>query len=265
MSARHQGRRTPGRIGDTAAVAEPHETGASERLDALRRGLYRPDSTEADLQRYLAERDAVEPEAPADDAPPPARPRRRLRLVAASAGLCIGLVVALSVALAHRAPTRLTAPPASPTVTLGAPLIIGVGDGQTLTVLPGAVARSTATATAVRGRPVVGRLVEGSGNAVFSVDAPADPLRAGSAVVLISSSSRVPVAWRALARLRLGRAISEPVVLARGISAEPSGAPVPQTFRYEAESWPARIAVAAPPGVRWSVLVASAGEEQALR
>jgi hypothetical protein len=116
----------------------------------------------------------------------------------------------------------------------------------------------------VRGTPVVGRLFEGGGNAVFSVDPPADPLRGGSAVVLISSSSRVPVAWRALSRLRLGRAISEPLVLGRGISAEPSGAPVPQTFRYEAESWPARIAVAAPPGVRWSLLVAVAGDDQTL-
>ena len=246
-------------------MAEPHDTGTSERLDALRRGLYRPGSTAADLQRYLAERDAVVPDAPADPSPPPVRPRRRLLLVAASAALCLALVGGLSVALAQRAPTRVAVPPATPAVTVGPPLVIGVGDGQTLTVLPGAVRRSTATATAVRGTPVVGRLVEGSGNAVFPVHAPADPLRGGSAMVLITSGSRVPVAWRALSRLRLGRAISEPLVLARGISAEPSGAPAPQTFRYEAEVWPARIAVAAPPGVQWSLLVAVGGEEQTLR
>jgi hypothetical protein len=245
-------------------VAEPHDTGTSERLDALRRRLYRPGSSEADLRRYLDERDAIARDEPVDDTPPRALPQRR-RLVMGASGLGLALVVALTVAVDHGAPARVAAKPATPAATAGPPLTMDVGDGQTLTVPAGAVTTSTATPTSVRGTAVVGRLFEGSGNAVVSIDPPSDPLSGGSAVVLASSSSRIPVAWRVLSTLRLGRAFSGPMVLARGISAEPSGAPVPQTFRYQAESPPARIAVAAPHGTRWSLLIAVAGEAHALR
>lgn len=240
-------------------MAEPRETGPSEQLDALRRGLYRPGSTEADLQRYLEERDAVVPGAPVAPPAPPARPRRRLLLAGVGAGLGLALVAGLAVTAGRGQVRAVTTP--SPTATPPArQLVMDVGDGQTLSVPVDAAITSTAIPTAVRGTPVVGQLFEGSGNAVLSIDPPHDPLQGGTATVLITANSRVPVAWRALSRLRLGRAISEPLVLGRGISAEPSGATAPQTFHYEAESWPARIAVAAPPGARWSLLVAVTGE-----
>jgi hypothetical protein len=241
-------------------VAEPRDPATSERLDALRRSLYRPGSTEADLQRYLEQREAVVPDAPVEPTPPPARPRRRLVLVGVSAGLGLVLIAGLAVTAGRTAQERVVPTPSATATPAGRRLVVDVGDGQTLAVATGAEIMSTPVPTSMRGTPVVGRLFEGSGNAILPIDAPPDALQAGSAMVLITSNSRVPVAWRALSRLRLGRAISEPLVLGRGISAEPSGAPVPQTFRYAAESWPARIAVAAPPGVRWSLLVAVAGE-----
>ncbi|GAA4742076.1 hypothetical protein GCM10025783_11730 [Amnibacterium soli] len=245
-------------------MAGPQDREATERLDALRRGLYRPGSTEADLRQYLAEREAVAPEAPVDEPAPPAQPRPRRRwLLAVGAGLAVVLGVALVVALGERAPTRVVATPTARATTAADPILIGVGDGQTLAVLPGSVLRSTPTATSVRGRPVVGRLVEGRGNAVFAVGAP-DSRRGGSAVVVISSNARVPVAWRALSRLPIGRAFSEPMVLARGVSAEPSGTSAPQTFEYRAELPPSRVAVAAPPGSRWSLLIGVATEDQTL-
>jgi hypothetical protein len=245
-------------------VAEPHDTGTSARLDALRRGLYRPGSTEADLRQYLDERDAVVQPAPGDAARPPVRPRRRLLVVATAGGLAVVLVLALTLALGRSAPrAESTSAVPTATATAGPPVVMDVGDGQTLTVPAGDVTSSTAVVTSLRSTPVVGRLFEGVGNAVVSVDPPADLLRPGSAVVVITSSSRVPVAWRALSRLRLGRAISEPLVLARGISAEPSSTSAPQTFDYQAESPPARVAVAAPAGARWSLLIAVADERTA--
>jgi hypothetical protein len=251
---------TPRRdLDQTAAVAGPD----SERIDALRRGLYRPGATEEDLRRYLDERGAVAPAEPAT-APPPAPTRRRWPVIAASAGLGLAVVGALTLALGYGAPGRI-AP--TPSASAGAPqsVVMDVGDGQILAVPADGRTTSVATPSSVRGRPVVGELFTGSGNAVVSVDPPADPLSGGSAVLVFRSIDGVPASWRVLSTLRLGRAFSGPMVLARGASPDLSGATDPQTFGYQAESPPARIAVAAPEGARWSVLIAVAGEEQALR
>ncbi|TDS77239.1 hypothetical protein [Amnibacterium kyonggiense] len=232
----------------------------AEGLDALRRRLYRPGSTESDLRRYLAERSAIAPEPAPQSVPAlPHAPRRRFVPVAAlSAVVAVALAVSLSQLHALRAPAR-SAATASPVPVL----VQDIGDGTTLTVPQRASIRTATTPIAIDGTAVVGQRFEGSGNAMLVVDPPRRAMHGGVATVLLTSIGPVPVSWRALSLVYLGQWTAVPVVLARGSSAEPPGVGAPRTFRYR-DAPPTRIAVIAPAGVRWSVLVGVTGPEHAL-
>lgn len=232
----------------------------AEELDALRRRLYRPGSTEADLQRYLSERAALAP-APAVDAGPPLnRRRRRLVPVAAIAAVVVAaLAVSLSQLQAPRMSAREPVAPVSPVPVL----VQDIGDGTTLTVPQRASTTTEPAAVSVDGAAVAGQRFDGSGNAVLVVEPPESAARGGTATVELTSGGPVPVSWRALSLVYLGQWTAVPVVLARGSSAEPPGAVAPSTFRYR-DAPPTRIAVIAPHGVRWSVLVGVTGPQRPL-
>ena len=220
------------------------------RLNDLRRRLYRADATEADRLRYEAALQATRPpEAPLLDAAQARLPRPGRR---AAVGLVVVLVtVGLVVAVRLGQPVSLPPRPVVAEVlrqdrTAGRLLTAGVSG-------PAAVAAS------IRGVAVTAQRFQGRGDAVVPFAAPAGASDGGRVLVVLASDGPATIGWRAV-RLRTSVDwTSHPVAMARG-SAEP-GAVVatPITFVYSG-SPPAQIAVDAPDGVGWTLLIAATGE-----
>lgn len=243
-----------------ATTTEPGHEGA--HLDALRRRLYRPDATDADLREYLAERVAATPGPEQEAAEPPPRPSHRVPLILAGVGAAVVAVVVVgAVGLRQAEDTALPAVPtaAASSAPTAAPseAVVDVGDGQVLT-LDGVAPTRTAVGTTVRDRRVIGRRFEGRGNAVVRLDPPVGSWDGGRVSVQMTSNGPSPVAWRALLRVTRTDWTTYPVVLARGLVPEQSGAAVPSTFLYPRNP-PTEIAVAAGRDVPWTLVVGIAG------
>ncbi|MGT2427129.1 hypothetical protein [Amnibacterium kyonggiense] len=244
-------------------MGDPRDPDA-QGLDALRRRLYRPGSTESDVLRYLAERSDVAPDAPPETVP--ALPRARIRRLLPAAALTATAAAAVAVALVvppGRPPAPRPSALGSATSSPAPVLVQDIGDGDTLTVPRRASSTGVPAAVAVDGAAVVGQRFAGSGNALLVIDPPRGSTRGGVATVAVTAAGPVPVAWRALAPVYRGRWIPVSAVLARGSSTGPAGAIAPRSFRYAAAP-PSRVAVIAPAGVRWSVVVGVAPPGQAL-
>ncbi|WP_375389656.1 hypothetical protein [uncultured Amnibacterium sp.] len=238
------------------APPEPAET--RERLDVLRRRLYRDGATAEDLRRYAEEREALAPAEP-EPVDRQGQMRRRRPLVAVGIGAAL-LVAVIGIAVtAPAAPARL--PPrsidAAPTIaTDGAPaagtavVVQDIGNGQTLEQRPGAVQEETAVLLPADDGVAVAQRFQGSGDAVVRLDTSAASVRSGRVVVAVSSAGTGPIAWRALRAETYSGWSAHPSIVATGTSA----AEAPDVFGYVG-SPPWSIAVQAPDGGSWALVV----------
>jgi hypothetical protein len=218
---------------------------AQERLDALRRRLYREGATEEDVLRYAERRDA---QLVAEEGPAPAQspPRRRgLRVGAAAAALVAVLigVVAIGRPGGPLAPTR---PTASSTRASG----VDIGDGQVLSARPDPVAGPEYVATSVAGFATIGQRFSGTGAAVVRLDVRTASFDGGRILVSLSPSGDSPAAWRALRSS--GTASVQVVARSTGSGREPD--PSSSVFLYRAAP-PTRVFVDVEDGVAWTLLV----------
>jgi hypothetical protein len=211
-------------------TAEERERTEAE-LDDLRRRLYRPDATDADLREYLAERATA---APAD-APAPAPPRRHRRAVLGVAAVAVALAACI-------AGTAVLLPrPANPSARPAA-----------ASAEPSRVSGPTLTAVPIDGAATAAERFEGVGDGVLSIHLPGAEFGTMRAVVLVYSSRTSTISWTAV------RPPSGDVsVVARARVTSHVDFATPHPFTY-AGGPPTRITVAAPEGLHWTVLVAAA-------
>uniref|UniRef100_UPI0035C954D6 hypothetical protein n=1 Tax=uncultured Amnibacterium sp. TaxID=1631851 RepID=UPI0035C954D6 len=133
-----------------------------------------------------------------------------------------------------------------------------VGDGRVLTV-DGRADGPTPVPVSIDGTAVVGQRFQGYGTAVVGFDPPDGSFEGGRVLVDVTSSAPTRVSWRALIMLTRMDWTSYPLVAARGIAQDHSGARAPTVFVYPSRP-PTRIAVEAPPGVGWTLVVAISGQ-----
>ena len=244
---------------------DPEADDGAERVDELRRRLYRSGATEEDVRRYLAER--AEQPAPVEESreQPPAGGApwvARRALIGAGAALAGAAAIATLVRVDRRA-AQVKDPSTPPEALPGN--VEDIGEGQVIAVDEGAVSAPVRAATSVRGVAAVGLRYTGRGNAVVPFDPPTGAVEGGRMMVVLTASGTAPVAWRALLIVLRGDGRSYPAVLARGRTREPWGMAGPTTFVYPT-SPPTRIAVEASAGTGWTLLVAvTDGIEPALR
>lgn len=238
----------------TAPQQSPEE---DARLDALRRRLYRADATDADRQRYAAEREAVVrsaatagPAAAAVAAPPPPRSHAGLTVAAVVLAALAGMVVGehLPQPLPH------TARPAADRAAQQT-----FDAGPAFAVHTAGVSRPASVATSVRGTPVLGQRFVGHGPAVVPVALLPGSFDGGRATVVLTAAQPAPIAWRALRVLSLNDSSSFPVVMAQGFADPGSAVATPSMFVFSGAA-PARIAVEAPDTVRWTLVVAATSQ-----
>ncbi|WP_375390074.1 hypothetical protein [uncultured Amnibacterium sp.] len=224
--------------------------------DTLRRRLYRADATEADVQRYrdLVGPDGAEPGAAAradESAPAPARSRHRL-----AAGITVA-AVALSVVTATTLLQQPAAPPLRPTASAvpDARIVVqDIGDGQILRVDPAEAGGPAPISVWIDGTAAAAQRFDGTGDAVLLVDLPSASSHRQRAVLSLYSTAASTIEWRALRRAtRPDRTLYEQIV-ARGTIEAHRDFATPSTFDYSGSA-PARIALEAPAGVRWTLLI----------
>lgn len=251
--------------GQSGRVAEQQGSpeGAS-RLDDLRRRLYRADATDADVQRYEAERALVAedaPDPPAEPVAPPATPRHRaVLLLGATAVAGIALLAAV-----RTGQPAVEAGPASASPSAGRSLVQDVGEGQVLAVELGSVSDPMSVPVSIRGTAVAGQRFLGRGNAVVAFHPPGAVTDGGRAMVVLTANGPSPVGWRALLTMTRNETTTYPIVMARGQNQQGAGLATPTTFVFPG-SPPTRIAVEAPSDVRWTLVVgATDGLEPELR
>ena len=242
------------------APSSPESSEAADRVDDLRRRLYRVDASEEDLQRYLAEQPvqpAVEPIEEVSGDGVKRFPRRRT-------GIALAVVMTAAAVLivqGARSPTGSAGPTALPA---GQALLQSIGDGQVLDVAGGEVTDAVNVPAAVHGTAVAGQRFSGRGNALVAFHPPSGAFDGGTLMVAMTATGSAPVRWRALLVMTRNETTSYPLVLARGRVDRESGLGVPTTFIYPSRP-PTRFAVAAAPDVRWTLVVAvTNGVEPAL-
>lgn len=218
------------------------------RLDDLRRRLYRADATDRDLQRYIEERESALPLEPSPPPPPGRSSRPSFRGIALGAAAVLVLVTA--VVAGARAGTQAAEPTRTPR---GTTVQQNVGDGPVLTV-NGEVEGPSPVAVTIDGTAAVGQRFQGYGSVVVFLDPPTGSDAGGRALVGVTSTLPEGVAWRALLDFATGDGTTSPLVIAHGIAEDRSGAHAPTTFGYPTRP-PTRIAIAAPAGVGWTLVV----------
>lgn len=192
--------------------------------EALRRRLYGRGATEEDRTRYRALVPEEPPEAGAVGA---ARRRSRTPLLFAAAGLAAVLAIALvpGVIGAGRPPAAVPGPSPSTARRADLPDVVFADAGTVFTRV-------------------------GQGSEVVPLDTSVVPA-SGAMTIALAPALRAPIGWRAI---RSGAASSTTTeqVLAASTGAAARGAPV--LFRFDGAA-PNRIAVAAPDGERWTLVV----------
>lgn len=227
---------------------EPIEVGA--RLDDLRRRLYRADATDRDLQRYIEERESALPLEPSPPPPPGRSSRPSFRGIALGAAAVLVLALGATVVVGARAGSQAAEPIPTPR---GTTVQQNVGDGPVLTV-NGEVEGPSPVAVTIDGTAAVGKRFQGYGSVVVFLDPPMGSDAGGRALVGVTSTLPEGVAWRALLDFATGDGTTSPLVIAHGIAEDRSGAHAPTTFDYPTKQ-PTRIAIAAPAGVGWTLVV----------
>jgi hypothetical protein len=227
--------------------------GVQQRLDELRRCLYRDGATEEDLRRYAEERAAL-----SDDQNPLTEPfadsvvHRSHRLsVAASAGaivLLAGIGIAVTARPAHPWAVPTPAAHAAPLTTSLPQAAAPIQEANVVTSPPTQV-------VVIDGTAATAQQYEGMGDAVVVLDMSSVSLYGARGMVMLSSTRAAPIAWSAL-RLAVRRDwTSYEQVVAHGTVAGGPGGAAPIGFDYVG-SPPSRIAIEAPSGTRWTVVVA---------
>jgi hypothetical protein len=229
--------------------------GAQQRLDDLRRCLYRDGVTEEDRLRYAEERVALlDAQAPktGSSSPQPVRHRVLVALLATAVALLAGIGAAITARPLH--PTTAPTPAASAT-PLEQGSIVDIGGGQTLVQEAGVVTSPPTRVVIVRGTAATAQQYQGTGDAVVALDLSSAPFDGSRGVVILSAARPSPIAWRALRLVTRRDWTSYEQIVARGTVAAGPGIPSPIDFDYVGEP-PSRIAIEAPWGARWTVLVA---------
>jgi hypothetical protein len=228
-----------------------------QRLDELRRSLYRDGATDEDLRRYAEERTAL-----LDDPEPPTEslsdrtPRRKHRLLVAAAAGAVALFATIGIAVTARPVHPFAVPTPTPHA---APVRTGtlqdIGDGQALLQEAKVITSPPIQVVIVGGTAATARQYLGIGDAVVALDLSTAPVDGNSGVVMLSSSKPSPIEWRAL-RLRTRRDWTPyEQVVARGTVIVRPGIQSRIDLHYVSPP-PSRIAIRAPFGVRWTALVA---------
>lgn len=223
-------------------MPDDEDARADDRLEALRRGLYRRGAAQGEVERYLAERPAVVAEAERPASPPHRRPYRWAVVAAGALVLAAVLVLGLQPG---------TAP------TDGAPRIEQpqrtVPAGQVVTPYGATVPLPTPVAVSADGEAAAGQRYRGTGDARFPLDLADAPLRRGRIVVAVTALDAEPVRWRSVA-VDPDASPAEHV-FASGPSATAPGEPVVAVLPYAAGP-PALLEIAAATDARWTADVA---------
>ena len=240
---------------------------AQERLDELRRRLYRDGAGEEDLRRYAEVRDSLlrleHPGTEASDAPTaaPIRRRPRLRVVAFAVapllivGVGVGIAATASPVRPHVAMTLAVTPAPDPITTVPPQ---DIGDGQLLVQDANIVTAPSTLSVSIDGSVANAQQFEGTGSAVVPLDVSSAGFSGGRGVVVLSSSAVAPVDWRALRVATRTDWSSYQEVLAQGTVLTGSPTPSPVIFDYPADP-PSHLAIQASHGLRWTLLVVFLG------
>lgn len=238
-------------------IGTQESSAAQQRLEDLRRRLYRNGATEEDLRRYAEERAALlDAPLPAAErvASPTAHPTHGL-LVALFAA-AVALLAAVGVSIAARPAPMTRAPTPAPSAT---PLVLGsiqdIGGGQTLLQQAGVVTSPPVQVVIVGGMAATAQQYLGVGGAVVALDLSSAPVDGTRAVVMLSSSRPAPIEWRALSLGTHRDWSSYEEIVARGTVVAWPGVQSRIDLHYVGPP-PSRIAVEAPLGVHWTLLVA---------
>ncbi|MBW4040869.1 MAG: hypothetical protein HIU86_01905 [Acidobacteria bacterium] len=229
-----------------------------ERDDAedLRRRLYAPGASIADVERY---RDLESPPPPGlvepPSPPPPARPWRLLSLVAVAV---VVLLVAVGIGVARATTAAQDAIPAPTPVRMSADdrqeIETNLADGNGAGIAAFLVThRAPPALVGVRRAFTVERTGTGDGVAQIA-PVTAETFR-GHATVLIALEQSGEMEWT-LYRRRIDPSGSQQLVLQRqrrGL--QDAGALTTDTFRYASGDRPVEVHVQAPAGVRWGIAV----------
>ncbi len=228
---------------------EPESTDSV--LDDLRRRLYRSDATDDDLRRYVEARESGSEVPPQPEHGPPPPPPRRLVL-----GLALAAVLAAGAAVAVAAQIGASSERAAPAARTTAGLQeSGAGaDGASSVAELGSVAGLGSVAASIGGTAAVGQRFQGYGDAVVPIDAP-EGSGGGRASIDVISTDPARVGWQALLRIDRDDGTSYPYVLAEGAAEDRSGAHAPTVFAFASRPL-TQVAVEAPPGVGWTLVVA---------
>ena len=243
---------------------------AQERLDELRRRLYRDGAGEEDLRRYAEVRDSIlrieQPRTEGPDAPPapPLRRRRRAFPIAAVAvaalllaGVGAGIAAKTSPVHPHAASTPTPKVTAAPDpVSTAEPQ--DIGDGQLLVQDASVVTAPSTLSVSIDGSVANAQQFEGTGDAVVPLDVSTAGFSGGRGVVVLSSEAVAPVDWRVLRTGTRTDWTSYQEVLAQGTVLAGSPAPSPILFDYPGNP-PTHLAIQAPHGLRWTLLVVFLG------
>ena len=221
----------------------------------LRRRLYAPGASAADVERFhgaeAAPRDVVVEVAP----PPPARPRRLLPLLAVGV---LGLMVVVGLAVA-RATTASQAAIQAPT-----PVRMTADDRQEIehNLADGngaGIAAFLLTHRAPRGLVDVRRAftVErtGTGDGVAEIAPVTAETFQGHATVLLALERSGEAGWTLYRRQVDPTGEQQLVAQRQRRGAQDAGALTTDTFRYASGDRPVQVHVEAPAGVRWGIAI----------
>jgi hypothetical protein len=237
---------------------------AQQRLDDLRRCLYRDGATEEDLRRYAEERALLDAEqrGDLDSNPSVAEPagaamqhhthRLLVALFAAAVVLLAGTGVSITARAVHPTARPTSATSATPPEQGS---IEDIGGGQTLVQEAAVVASPPTEVVVVEGMAATAQQYQGTGDAVVALDLSAAPFGGSRGVVMLSSSTPSTIAWRALRLVTRRDWTTYEQIVDQGTVAAGRRVPSPIDFHYVG-SPPSRIAIEAPFGVRWTLLVA---------
>jgi hypothetical protein len=230
---------------------------AQQRLEDLRRCLYRDGATEEDLRRYAEERAAlVDAQVPVAGSSGAGMVHHTHRLLVALFATAVALLACIGVSITARPAHPRTAPTSAASAT--APTqgsIEDIGGGQALVQQAGVVTSPPTQVVIVGGTAATAQQYQGVGGAVVALDLSSAPFDGSRGVVMLSSTKASSIEWRALSLGTHRNWATYEEIVARGTVLARPGIQSRIDFQYLGPP-PSRIAVEAPFGVHWTLLVA---------
>ena len=238
---------------------------AQQRLDDLRRSLYRDGATEEDLRRYSEERAALgDVPVPVTEPAGARMGHHTRRLLVALFATAVVLLAGIGVSITARPVHPTTSPTAAESATpLKQGSIEDIGGGQTLVQEAGVVTSPPTQVVIVGGTAATAQQYQGIGDAVVALDLSSAPFDGSRGVVMLSSTKASPIAWRVLRLTTRRDWTSYEEIVARGTVLARPDVQSRIDFHYVGAP-PSRIAIEAPYGVHWTVLVAFLSGKQPL-